>query len=68
MSQMQSTFAAPARTGEGQMSTPNVVRLGLSLGTFFVISYVICIAGYLLLPGFPVHTRRFPSFCRGSNC
>jgi hypothetical protein len=40
MSQMQSTFAAPARTGEGQMSTANVVRLGLSLGTFFVISYV----------------------------
>ena len=40
MSQLQSTFAAPARTGKGQMSTVNVVRLGLSLGTFFVISYV----------------------------
>ena len=65
MSQLQSTFAAPARTGEGQMSTVNVVRLGLSLGTFFVISYVICIAGYLLLPGFPVQHASLSIFLPG---
>ena len=65
MSQTQSTFAAPARTGKGQMSTVNVVRLGLSLGTFFVISYVICIAGYLLLPGFPVQHASLSIFLPG---
>ena len=65
MSQLQSTFAAPARTGKGQMSTVNVVRLGLSLGTFFVISYVICIAGYLLLPGFPVQHGSLSIFLPG---
>ena len=65
MSQTQSTFAAPARTGEGQMSTVNVVRLGLSLSAFFVISYVICIAGYLLLPGFPVQHASLSIFLPG---
>jgi len=31
-----------------------VLALGMSLSTFFVISYVICILGYLLFPGLPI--------------
>jgi hypothetical protein len=47
------------------MSSLNVVRLGLSLSTFFVISYVICIVGYLLLPGFPVQHAALSIFLPG---
>ena len=65
MSQMQSTFAARAQSGERVMSSLNVVRLGLSLSTFFVISYVICIVGYLLLPGFPVQHAALSIFLPG---
>ena len=54
MSQMQSTFAARAPSGEGEMASLSIKRLGLSLSTFFAISYVICIMGYLLMPDFPV--------------
>ena len=38
----------------GQPGAISIVTLGLSLSLFFVISFVICIAGYLLAPGFPV--------------
>jgi hypothetical protein len=65
MSQMQSTFAARAQSGERVMSSLNVVRLGLSLSTFFAISYVICIVGYLLLPGFPVQHAALSIFLPG---
>ena len=47
------------------MSSLNVVRLGLSLSTFFAISYVICIVGYLLLPGFPVQHAALSIFLPG---
>ena len=63
MSQMQTAARAP--TGEGGMSSLSVARLGLSLSTFFVISYVICIAGYLLLPGFPVQHASLSIFLPG---
>ena len=34
-----------------------VVTLGLSLSGFFVISYLICVLGYLLFPSLPIaHT------------
>ena len=54
MSQMQSAFAARAPTREGAIPSLSIKRLGLSLSTFFAISYVICILGYLLMPDFPV--------------
>jgi hypothetical protein len=54
MTQIQSAFAAEAPGGEGEMSSLSIKRLGLSLSTFFAISYVICIMGYLLVPDFPV--------------
>jgi hypothetical protein len=31
-----------------------VVALGLGLSTFLAISYVVCVLGYLLLPGLPI--------------
>jgi hypothetical protein len=42
------------RSNTGEAASIRIVTLGLSLSVFFVISFVICIAGYLLLPGFPV--------------
>ena len=65
MSQMQSTFAARAPSGEGEIAFLSIKRLGLSLSTFFAISYVICIAGYLLLPGFPVQHAALSIFLPG---
>jgi len=41
------------------------MTLGLSLSVFFLISYVICIAGYLLLPGFPVQHAALSIFLPG---
>ena len=65
MSQIQSTFAVRAQPGDGMMSSLNIVRVGLGLSTFFAISYVICIAGYLLLPGFPVQHASLSIFLPG---
>jgi hypothetical protein len=65
MSQMQTTFATSGRTGAGEMRALNIVRLGLSLSTFFAISYAICIAGYLLFPGFPVQHAALSIFLPG---
>ena len=68
MSQMQGVAEARPRMEFYPRRTKAIpiVTLGLSLSLFFVISYVIYIAGYLLLPGFPLQHRRCPSFCRGS--
>ena len=67
MSQMQSTAGSPpgVRSGAGQASAIPIVTLGLSLSLFFVISYVICIAGYLLFPGFPVQHAALSIFLPG---
>ena len=67
MSQMQS-MAGPrpgARSYIGQAGVIPIVTPGLSLSLFFVISYVICIAGYLLLPGFPVQHAALSIFLPG---
>jgi hypothetical protein len=65
MSQTQSAFAARAPTGEGETSSLSIKRLGLSLSTFFAISYVICIMGYLLMPDFPVRHEALSIFLPG---
>ena len=65
MSQMQSTFAARAPSGEGEIAFLSIKRLGLSLSTFFAISYVICILGYLLMPDFPVRHEALSIFLPG---
>ena len=67
MSQVQSM--AGARPGiqadGGQAKAIPIVTLGLSLSAFFVISYIICIAGYLLLPSFPVQHSALSIFLPG---
>jgi len=67
MSQMQSM--AGSRSGSksdaGQAKAIPIVTLGLGLSVFFVISYMICIAGYLLLPGFPVQHGSLSIFLPG---
>ena len=65
MSQMQSAFAARAPTGAGANSSLSIKRLDLSLSTFFAISYVICIMGYLLMPDFPVRHEALSIFLPG---
>ena len=67
MSQTQS-MSGPrigVRSNGGQAASIRIVTLGLSLSVFFVISYVICIAGYLLLPGFPVQHSALSIFLPG---
>jgi hypothetical protein len=67
MSQMQSVSGS--RPGVppdgGQAGVIPIVVLGLSLSFFFVISFMICIAGYLLLPGFPVQHAALSIFLPG---
>ena len=67
MSQMQSMagLRPGSKSDVGQAGAIPIVALGLSLSLFFVISYVICIAGYLLLPGFPVQHAALSIFLPG---
>ena len=67
MSQMQSMAGARpgAQSGVGHAGTIRIVTLGLCLSLFFVISYLICIAGYLLFPGFPVQHSALSIFLPG---
>ena len=67
MSQMQSMAGSRpgAQSDIGQAGAIPIVTLGLSLSLFFVISYLICIAGYLLLPGFPVQHSALSIFLPG---
>ena len=67
MSQMQS-MAGPrpgSKSDVGQVGAIPIVTLGLSLSLFFVISYLICIVGYLLFPGFPVQHAALSIFLPG---
>ena len=67
MSQMQS-MAGPrpgAQSDVSRVGAIPIVTLGLSLSLFFVISYVICIAGYLWVPGFPVQHAALSIFLPG---
>jgi hypothetical protein len=66
MSRMQSMALRPgSKSDVRQAGAIPIVTLGLSLSLFFVISYVICIAGYLLLPGFPVQHSALSIFLLG---
>jgi hypothetical protein len=67
MSQMQSVAGSRprAQSDGGQTGAIPIVTLGLGLSLFFVISYMICIAGYLLLPGLPVQHAALSIFLPG---
>ena len=43
----------------------SVVVLGLSLSLFLTISYVVCIIGYLVLPGLPIEHSALSIFLPG---
>jgi uncharacterized protein DUF5676 len=42
-----------------------VIAFGLSLSLFFVISYVICVIGYLLFPSLPINHAALEIFLPG---
>ncbi len=42
-----------------------VIAFGWSLSLFFLISYLICIIGYLLLPGLPINHAALQIFLPG---
>jgi 2TM family of unknown function (DUF5676) len=62
-----------AATGTGQVgsrqATDNrpisVITLGQALSAFFILSYTICILGYLLFPGMPVKHESLAIFLPG---
>jgi 2TM family of unknown function (DUF5676) len=45
--------------------TISVLAFGMSLSLFFVISYVICIIGYLIFPGLPINHAALAIFLPG---
>ena len=67
MSQMQSMAGSRPglKSDVGRVGAIPIVTFGLSLSLFFVISYLICIAGYLLFPGFPVQHAALSIFFTG---
>jgi 2TM family of unknown function (DUF5676) len=67
MAQIQSMAGGRprAQSDAGQAGVIPIVTLGLSLSLFFVISYMICIARYLLLPGLPVQHASLSIFLPG---
>jgi len=67
MSQMQSMAGSRPglKSDVGRVGAIPIVPFGLSLSLFFVISYLICIAGYLLFPGFPVQHAALSIFLPG---
>ena len=46
-------------------STIPVQALGMSLSLFFVISYVLCVLGYLVFPGLPITHAALAIFLPG---
>lgn len=66
MSQMQSASSRPRSPSDESEGAPiSVVTLGLSLSVFFVISYLICVLGYLLFPSLPIEHAALSIFLPG---
>lgn len=42
-----------------------VIALGMTFSLFFAISFVLCVAGYLLVPGLPVEHSALSVFLPG---
>lgn len=42
-----------------------IVTLGLAISLFLALSYILCIAGYLLLPGLPIQHSALAIFLPG---
>ena len=64
MTQMQSVSSRP-RSDTGEGTSISVVTLGLSVSVFLVISYLICVLGYLLFPSVPIDHAALSIFLPG---
>ena len=58
-------FSTAQGQGEPDVRTIPIVTFGLALSAFFALSYIICILGYLLLPGLPVQHQFLAIFLPG---
>ena len=58
-------FPAAQRHSEPDARTIPIVTFGLALSGFFAVSYIICILGYLLVPGLPVQHQFLAIFLPG---
>jgi len=67
MSQTSSLTGIPAaqRHTDPDVRTIPIVTFGLALSGFFGVSYIICILGYLLVPGLPVQHQFLAIFLPG---
>jgi 2TM family of unknown function (DUF5676) len=60
------TGARPGgRHGDIDVRAIRILTLGCALSAFFIVSYAICILGYLLLPGLPVKHEFLEIFLPG---
>ena len=58
-------MAEPRNITVGHHPRISVFVLGLSLSLFLMISYVLCIIGFLLLPGLPIEHSALAIFLPG---
>ena len=66
MAEITQTQAGRVHDHQGvDTRTIPIITLGQALSTFFVVSYTICILGYLLFPGFPVQHESLAIFLPG---
>lgn len=57
--------SSPAKREVGSFRLIPIVAFGLSLSFFFAFSFVVCILGYLALPGLPVDHAALTIFLPG---
>jgi 2TM family of unknown function (DUF5676) len=65
MAQMQPRSGSQSSGSFHQVGAIPIIALGLGLSIFFVMSFVICIVGYLVLPGFSVQHGALSIFLPG---
>ena len=67
MTQIQSFSPLTAGTAQAapEHGTLPLIPFGLGLSSFFAVSYVICIIGYLVFPGLPVQHGALAIFLPG---
>ena len=66
MTQMAATGMERVRSQrEMDTRTISILTLGQALSAFFIVSYTICILGYLLMPGLPVKHEFLEIFLPG---
>lgn len=61
----QTGFSAAQGRSESDARTIPIVTFGLALSSFFGVSYIVCILGYLLAPGLPVQHQFLEVFLPG---